>query len=62
MEEAGFRVVSADAFLADLDQDFGGDFSALVESERRYAVQIIGSELSRGRGGPRCLTLPLLRD
>lgn len=33
----------------------------LCSGERRWVVALAGSELSRGRGGPRCLTLPLRR-
>ena len=44
-----------------------GDFcrnAALLLSDpnRKVVVAIEGPELSRGRGGPRCLTLPILRD
>ncbi len=62
LEHAGFTVLEADAFLAVLRRDFGGDYDRLAASGRRFAVLVTGSELSRGRGGPRCLTLPVVRD
>ncbi len=61
MSEAGFRVVDAKSFLREFERDFREDYDELVASGRRYAVQIIGPELCRGRGGPRCLTLPVER-
>ena len=31
-------------------------------TKKKYAVQIAGNELSRARGGPRCMTMPLQRE
>jgi len=62
LAEHGFAVVDAKSYLRDFVKDFGGDFQALMNSGRRYAVNITGSELCRGRGGPRCLTLPVWRE
>jgi len=29
---------------------------------KKYAIQMQGHELSRARGGPRCMTMPLERE
>ncbi len=50
----GFHVVDAESFL-----DFYGDSAATTTD--RIAVRLSGNELSRGRGGPRCMTMPLVR-
>ncbi|HEU4951810.1 MAG TPA: arginine deiminase family protein [Holophagaceae bacterium] len=54
LANAGYRVVEARELLANPSIDLldGG----------KYLVQIESSELSRARGGPRCMTLPLSRD
>ena len=62
MSRAGFRVVDPHGFMAEFQRDFQGDPDQLFGSGRRYAIHLQGSELSRGRGGPRCLTMPVVRD
>ena len=54
LDRAGYRVVTAKRVLTDpaLDLLDGG----------KYLVQIEASELSRARGGPRCMTMPLSRE
>jgi arginine deiminase len=53
LASAGFRVLAAEQLLADPSIDLldGGKYVILLES----------SELSRARGGPRCMTMPLAR-
>jgi len=52
-EEGGFRVVRGVDFLT-------GD--AELEADERFVIGFEGSELVRGGGGPRCMTMPILRD
>lgn len=54
LNRVGFEVLTPEEFCRN---------AALVlgNNSRRVVVAIEGSELSRGRGGPRCLTLPISR-
>lgn len=51
----GFHVTGIEHLL-----EFYGDEE--IEDGARIAVKLPGYELSRGRGGPRCMTMPLVRE
>ncbi len=54
LAKAGYTVVAAKAVLADAGLD-------LLDG-KKYLIQIEAGELSRARGGPRCMTMPLSRE
>ena len=53
LARAGYRVLAAKDVLADEGLD-------LLDG-KKYLIQIEAGELSRARGGPRCMTMPLSR-
>ena len=55
LQEHGYRVVSVENFLSYYEN------SEFIPGDEKIALQLAGTELSRGRGGPRCMTLPIAR-
>ncbi|HEX9011240.1 MAG TPA: arginine deiminase family protein [Holophagaceae bacterium] len=54
LAKAGYRVLTERQLLADTSLD-------LLDG-KKYLIQIESAELSRARGGPRCMTMPLSRN
>lgn len=53
LNRVGFEVLTPRQFVANSE--------LLLQGDRRVVVAVGGAELSRGRGGPRCLTQPVAR-
>ncbi len=54
MSKCGYRVVTAEGFLSYYEES---DYTP----GEKMAIKLEGNELSRGRGGPRCMTMPIAR-
>ena len=58
LDRAGYHVVAVD----DMSFSAGGECLYDFTPGKSYAILVAGHELSRARGGPRCMTMPLVRE
>lgn len=54
LKDHGYHIVDVESFLDYHDSDS-------IPTGQKIALQLTAPELSRGRGGPRCMTMPLRR-
>lgn len=55
LNKSGYRIVHSDDFL-------DGSAEVSLQGSEKVCIQVPSHELSRARGGPHCLTHPLVRD
>ena len=53
LKNAGYIEITSEEYI--------NDYKEFNDSTDKFIITLKGSELSRGRGGPRCLTLPIFR-
>ena len=56
LEQNGYKHLSSKSFYRD-----PLTFDKILRSDSKVVISISGSELVKGRGGPRCMTLPIKR-
>ena len=56
LEKNGYHHITSKLFKKDLNK-----FEQILKSDKKVVISIDASELVKGRGGPRCMTLPIRR-
>ena len=56
LEENGYHHITSKLFKEDIKT-----FGQILKSDKKIVISIDASELVKGRGGPRCMTLPIKR-